>query len=79
MLWHPYAFVKKTISNLEKFLDTSIKLIDFSLDNLDILFITTASFKLNDQEKKNEHKAGSLFKTKLDIKGNKTNKFIQFN
>ena len=33
---------KKTISNLEKFLDTSIKLIDFSLDNLDILFIEEA-------------------------------------
>ena len=33
---------KKTISNLEKFLDTSIKLIDFSLDNLDILFIKEA-------------------------------------
>ena len=33
---------KKTISNLEKFLDTSINLIDFSLDNLDISFIEEA-------------------------------------
>jgi len=33
---------KKTISNLEKFLDTTIKLIDFSLDNLDISFIKEA-------------------------------------
>ena len=33
---------QKTISNLEKFLDTSINLIDFSLDNLDISFIEEA-------------------------------------
>ena len=33
---------KKTISNLEKFLDTSINLIDFNLDNLDISFIKEA-------------------------------------
>ena len=33
---------KKTISNLEKFLDTSINLIDFSLENLDISFIEEA-------------------------------------
>jgi len=33
---------KKTISNLEKFLDTSINLIDFSLKNLDISFIEEA-------------------------------------
>ena len=33
---------KKTISNLEKFLDTSINLIDFRLDNLDISFIEEA-------------------------------------
>jgi ADP-heptose:LPS heptosyltransferase len=33
---------KKTISNLEKFLDTNIKLIDFSIDNLDISFIEEA-------------------------------------
>ena len=33
---------KKTISNLEKFLDTNINLIDFSLDNLDISFIEEA-------------------------------------
>ena len=33
---------KKTISNLEKFLDTTINLIDFSLDNLDISFIEEA-------------------------------------
>ena len=33
---------KKTISNLEKFLDTNIKLIDFNLDNLDISFIEEA-------------------------------------
>ena len=33
---------KKTISNLEKFLDTDINLIDFTLDNLDISFIEEA-------------------------------------
>ena len=33
---------KKTISNLEKFLDTNIKLIDFNIDNLDISFIEEA-------------------------------------
>ena len=33
---------KKTISNLEKFLDTSINFVDFSLDNLDISFIKEA-------------------------------------
>ena len=33
---------KKTISNLEKFLDTNINLIDFNLDNLDISFIEEA-------------------------------------
>ena len=33
---------KKTISNLEKFLDTNINLIDFRLDNLDISFIEEA-------------------------------------
>ena len=51
----------------------------FGGENLDTLFITTASFKLNNQEKNNEPHAGSLFKIKLDIKGNKTNKFIQIN
>ena len=33
---------KKTISNLEKFLDTSINLINFSIENLDISFIEEA-------------------------------------
>ena len=33
---------KKTISNLEKFLDTNIKLIDFNINNLDISFIEEA-------------------------------------
>ena len=33
---------KKTISNLEKFLDTNINLIDFNLGNLDISFIEEA-------------------------------------
>jgi ADP-heptose:LPS heptosyltransferase len=33
---------KKTISNLEKLLDTNIKLIDFNIDNLDISFIEEA-------------------------------------
>ena len=33
---------KKTISNLEKFLDTNIKLIYFNIDNLDISFIEEA-------------------------------------
>ncbi len=33
---------KKTISNLEKFLDTNIKLINFNIDNLDISFIEEA-------------------------------------
>ena len=51
----------------------------FGGENLDTLFITSASFKLNDLQKNNEPQAGSLFKTKLNIKGNKTNKFIQSN
>ncbi len=51
----------------------------FGGENLDILFITTSSHKLNDQQKKNEPLAGSLFKTKLNIGGYKTNKFIQIN
>jgi len=51
----------------------------FGGENLDILFITTSSHKLNDQEKIKEQLAGSLFKTKLDIGGYKTNKFIQMN
>ena len=51
----------------------------FGGENLDILFITTSSHKLNDQEKIKEQLAGSLFKTKLDIGGHKTNKFIQMN
>ena len=51
----------------------------FGGKNLDILFITTSSHKLSDQQKINEQQAGSLFKTKLDIAGHKTNKFIQIN
>ena len=49
------------------------------IDNLDILFITTSSHKLNDLQKIKEPQAGSLFQTKLDIGGYKTNKFIQIN
>ena len=51
----------------------------FGGENLDILFITTSSHKLNDLQKIKEPQAGSLFQTKLDIGGYKTNKFIQIN
>jgi len=51
----------------------------FGGKNLDTLFITTASFKLNDQQKLAEPFAGSLFKVRLNIKGNKTKKFIKKN
>ena len=51
----------------------------FGGKDLDTLFITSASFKLNAEEKINEPQAGSLFKTKLNVKGNKTKKFIQIN
>ena len=51
----------------------------FGGKNLDIMFITTSSHKLNNQQKIKERQAGSLFKTKLDIGGYKTNKFIQIN
>jgi len=51
----------------------------FGGKNLDILFITTSSHKLNDLQKIKEPQAGSLFQTKLDIGGYKTNKFIQIN
>ena len=44
--------------------------------DLDILFITSASFKLNKNEMKSEPLAGSLFKVKTNSKGNKTNKFL---
>ena len=43
---------------------------------VDILFITSASFKLNKNEMKSEPLAGSLFKVKTNSKGNKTNKFL---
>ena len=49
----------------------------FGGDNFNILFITTASFKLTEEQKINEPQAGSLFKINLKIPGNKTNKFIQ--
>ena len=48
----------------------------FGGDNLDVLFITTASFKLTKEQEVNEPQAGSLFKIDLKIRGNKTNKFI---
>ncbi len=51
----------------------------FGGKDLDIMFITTSSHKLSDQQKIKEQQAGSLFKTKLDIAGHKTNKFIQIN
>ena len=48
----------------------------FGGENFDVLFITTASFKLTKEQKVNEPQAGSLFKIDLKIRGNKTNKFI---
>ena len=51
----------------------------FGDKNLDTLFITSASFKLNDDQKKKEPQAGSLFKVKMNINGFKTNKFIKKN
>ena len=51
----------------------------FGGENLDILYITTARFKLSKEDKINEPLAGALFKTKLDTRGIRTNKFIQIN
>ena len=48
----------------------------FGGQNLNLLFITTASFKLSAEQKNNEPEAGSLFCVKLETKGLKTNKFI---
>ena len=49
----------------------------FGGKNLDTLFITTASFKLNEKQKKLEPLAGSLFSVKTQTKGLITNKFIK--
>ena len=48
----------------------------FGGENLNILFITTASFKLNKKQNIKEPYAGSLFKVNLKSKGSKTNKFV---
>ena len=48
----------------------------FGGENLNTLFITTASFKLNNKQHTQEPEAGSLFKVDLKSKGNKTNKFV---
>ncbi|WP_046745031.1 SMP-30/gluconolactonase/LRE family protein [Kordia zhangzhouensis] len=41
----------------------------FGGENLDILYITTSSLDMNDEEKKQYNKAGSIFKIKLDTRG----------
>ena len=48
----------------------------FGGKNLDILFITSASFTLNKNDIQKEPLAGSLFKVKTNSKGSKTNKFL---
>ena len=48
----------------------------FGGEDLNTLFITTASFKLNNKQHIQEPEAGSLFKVDLKSKGNKTNKFV---
>ena len=51
----------------------------FGGENLDILYITTASLDMTDQEKKEFPLAGSLFMVKPGVKGVKSNYFKRSN
>lgn len=48
----------------------------FGGDNLDELYITTASIGMSDEEKEKNPEAGGLFRIKLDIKGQPTDAYV---